>query len=81
MTRKQGLEYLMSDGNLPVPCSRYGYDTVSCAPVAWRLTYILAREQGEPITEDNLNYAMSLVVNNHDDVAYMVRNYGHGHYV
>ncbi len=77
MKRSEGIAFLMTDGNLGVPCSRYGWDTKSCAPVAWRLAYIVARETGTPINEEALEYCMGLVVNNHDDVAYMIRNYGH----
>jgi hypothetical protein len=66
--------------HLSVPCSRYGSDTADCAPVAWRLAYIVARETGTPIDLDGLDHAMSLVVNDHEDVAYMVNQYGHGHY-
>ncbi len=60
--------------------SRYGRTSRECAPVAWRLAYITAREIGDDITPENLDYAMSLVVNDHDDVAYMIREYGHGMY-
>lgn len=67
-------------GWLHTPCSRYGRTSADCAPVAWRVAYILARETGESITTGNLDHAMSLVVNDHDDVAYIVRNYGAGHY-
>ena len=80
MTRQQGIAYLLKDGNLRVPASRYGRDTEECAPVAWRLAYLVARETGSAITRDDLDYAMGLVVNDHDDVAYMVRTYGHGMY-
>ena len=76
MKRSEGIAFLMKDGNLKVPCSRYGRDTEECAPVAWRLTYIFCRETGEPITFDKLDYNMGQVVNDHDDVAYMIRNYG-----
>jgi len=78
--RRDGIAWLMKDGNLHVPCSRYGWDTQTCAPVAWRVAYLVAREQGEPVTEAGLDHAMSLVVNDHDDVAYMVREYGRGDY-
>jgi hypothetical protein len=74
------IQYLLKDGNLRVPASRYGWDTVSCAPVAWRLAYLVARETGAAITTDDLDHAMGLVVNDDDDVAYMVRTYGHGMY-
>jgi len=80
MTRAEGLAFLEREGDLRVPCSRYGSSTSDCAPVAWRLAFIMHRETGEDITEDTLEHAMGLVVNDHDDVAYMVRNYGHGHY-
>ncbi len=80
MKRAAGLAFLNRDGDLRVPCSRYGRCTSDCAPVAWRLAYLLARETGEAITEDSLDYAMGLVVNDHDDVAYIVRNYGRRQY-
>lgn len=60
--------------------SHYGSTSRECAPVAWRLAYLVAREIGEPVDLDGLDHAMSLVVNDHEDVAYMVRNYGNGHY-
>lgn len=80
--RREGIAYLtLDDPGAYVPCSRYGRNSADCAPVAWRLAYLVAREQGEPITFDNLDHAMSLVVNDHDDVAYIIRKYGRGHYV
>jgi hypothetical protein len=78
--RRDAIAYLMADGNLRVPCSRYGRDTEDCAPVAWRVAYLMARETGEPVTRDALDHAMSMVVNDHDDVAYMVNTYGRGDY-
>jgi hypothetical protein len=60
--------------------SQYGATSAECAPVAWRLAYVWAREAGEPVDEDSLEHAMSLVVNDHDDVAYIIRNYGGGKY-
>jgi hypothetical protein len=67
-------------GRLGVPCSRYGDTSAKCAPVAWRFAHLMARETGEEITLDSLDHAMSLVVNDHPDVAYLVRQYGNGHY-
>lgn len=78
--RRDGLAYLMRCGESRVPCSRYGTRSSDCAEVAWRLSYIMARETGEPITADTLEYHMGLVVNDHDDVAHMIREYGHGTY-
>lgn len=60
--------------------STYGYYTDDCALVAWRLAYIIARATGDEITLDALDHAMSMVVNSHDDVAYMIRTYGHRMY-
>lgn len=60
--------------------SRYGSTSADCAPVAWRLAYVIARESGEEITEEALEHAMRLVVNEHDDVAYIIRTYGHRQY-
>lgn len=85
-----GIEYTLDDcptcrGTneadwLFVPCSRYGGSTGQCALVAWRVAYLVSRETGEAITLDHLDHAMFMVVNNHDDVAYMVRQYGNYHY-
>lgn len=60
--------------------SRYGPTTGDAAPVAWRLAYLTCREMGEPITREALDHAMSLVVNGHEDVAYIIRTYGHRQY-
>jgi hypothetical protein len=79
--RRDGIAYLMGDGrDYRVPCSRYGRWTSDCAPVAWRIAYLTAREIGDAITQGALDAAMSLVVNDSDDVAYMVRTYGHRMY-
>lgn len=83
MKRREAIAYLNREGNLRVPCSRYGWDTFSCSPVAYRLAYIIAREQGYAgtgPTEDELEWAMGLVVNDHDDVAHMIREYGNSDY-
>jgi hypothetical protein len=67
-------------GHLRVPCSRYGRTSDECAPVAWRAAYLVAREVGEEVEPRDLDYAMGLVVNDADDIANLVREYGHGHY-
>ena len=78
--KRDGIAYLMADGDLRVPCSRYGRWTSDCAPVAWRVAYLVARESGEAITREGLDHAMGMVVNDHDDVSYIVREYGNRHY-
>lgn len=60
--------------------SQYGRNSAECAPVAWRLAYVVAREMDECVDLDGLDHAMSLVVNDHDDVAYTIREYGHRMY-
>lgn len=67
--------YLTRDSGR-VPCSRYGSDSESCAPVAVAVAVILESETGEPTTAETLEYVMGLVVNNHDDPEYMIRTYG-----
>jgi hypothetical protein len=78
--RRDAIAYLMTDGNLAVPCSRYGRDTAECAPIAWQAARLTARESGDPVYRELLDFTMGLVVNDHDDIAYMVNTYGHGHY-
>lgn len=80
MTRHDAIAYLLADGNLSVPGGRYGFDTRSCAPIAWTVARIVARESGEPVDRERLEHAMGLVVNGHDDVAYIIRTYNYGHY-
>lgn len=85
-TRRDAVHYLTCDevgtytGYLSVPCSRYGSNGDECALVAYRVAYLVARETGDPITRDSLDHTMSLVVNDHEDVSYLVRNYGSRHY-
>jgi hypothetical protein len=74
--RAEGLAYLTADHPNARCFSRYGATSEDCAPVAWRVAYLVACAQGEPITFDGLDHAMGLVVNGHDDVAYVIRNYG-----
>ncbi len=79
-TRREGIDYLTLDGPHLQCFSRYGATSIECAPVAWRVAYLVASAQGEPITFELLDYAMSLVVNEHSDVTYMIRHYGGGWY-
>lgn len=77
MHKEKALAFLERDGKyLKVPCSRYGRDTEDCAPVAYAAAVILAGETGEEVTEDSLDYVMGLVVNDHDDIEYLIRTYG-----
>lgn len=79
--RRDGIAYLTDGGDFRVPCSRYGRWSSDCAQVAWRVAYLVARETGGmPVTHNDLDHAMGLVVNDHDDVSYLVRTYGNRHY-
>lgn len=75
MTRTEMSEYLTRDSGR-VPCSRYGWDSASCAPVAVAVAVISEIETGEPMTQDWLDRIMGLVVNDHDDIDYLIRTYG-----
>lgn len=79
-TRAEGIAYLAADQPDARCFSRYGSTSRDCATVAWRVAYLIAREQGEAITFDDLDFAMGLVVNEHTDVSYMIRAYGRGWY-
>lgn len=67
-TKAEAVTYLSRDGNLRVPCSRYGIDTRECAAVAWLVAKFVADESGTTITTCDLDYAMSLVVNDSRDL-------------
>lgn len=70
----EALAYLQHDGGA-VPCSRYGRDSSSCAPVALLAARIMERETGEPMTFRALDSDMGLVVNDSDDVASVLHEY------
>ena len=77
ITHDEAIAFLTRDGkDLHVPCSRYGKTSAKCAEIAWIITNIIHEETGEPITLDALEYDMSLVVNNSDDVQYLLDEYG-----
>ena len=75
MTDKEIMAQLADGGGL-VPCSRYGWDSESCAPVALATVRIPEGETDEVATVETVDFVMSLVVNNHDDPEYLIRNYG-----
>jgi len=81
--RAEGIAWLTRSGeDAHLACfSRYGSRTDECAPVAWRLAYLIQRDtEGGPVDLNILKHAMSMVVNEHDDVAYVIREYGGGWY-
>lgn len=72
MNRAEGIAFLNREGNLAVPGGRYGWDTESCSPIAWDLAEVIADANGDPVTKDELESCMGLVVNSHDDVAFLL---------
>lgn len=68
MNRKEGIAYLLRDGNHDVPCSRYGRNTAECAPLAWRAAVVIADAGGEPVNRAILDECMAFVVNGHPEV-------------
>jgi hypothetical protein len=75
MDKDSAIAFLTKDGGR-VPCSRYGSRSEDCAPVAYAATVILAGETGGEVDADSLDYMMGLVVNDHGDPDYLIRNYG-----
>ena len=81
--RAEAIAWLTANGeDSHLACfSRYGSRTDECAPVAWRLAFVIQREtEGGPVDLGTLEHAMSLVVNEHDDVASIIREHGNRWY-
>ena len=77
LSREESLAYLVRDGaHLKTPVSRYGHDSQTCAPVAYAVAIIVSSETGEEMTHETLEWTMGLVVNDHEDPAYMINEYG-----
>lgn len=76
LTLADAVAFLTQEGNFRVPCSRFGHDSASCAPVAYALAEIIADANGDPIDTEQLDYCMGLVVNDHDDVRSLIVEHG-----
>jgi nucleotide-binding universal stress UspA family protein len=84
MNETEAIHYLTHDqetgedtGHLLVPCSRWGRNGAECAAVAWDLHLIYCEANGAPDDErESLDFYMGLVVNDHDDVASLIREHG-----
>jgi hypothetical protein len=63
-------------GWLRVPCSRYGKNGEECAywAIAAEVAYVDACGEDDD-AEEALNFLMSLAVNDHRDIAYLVHEY------
>lgn len=83
MDKDEAIRYLTHEvngatytGDLHVPCSRWGRNGHECAMVAYDLDVIVSAETGHGMNHATLDYAMGLVVNDHDDVAFTFANNG-----
>lgn len=75
LDREAAMAFLTADSGA-VPCSRYGRDGESCAPIAYAVCEIIAEANGDPITREMLDHVMGLVVNDHDDPETLIREHG-----
>lgn len=76
MDHDEAIAFLTRDGNLGVPCSRWGRDSLACAEVAYDLDVIVSAGTGRGPDAGTLEEAMSLVVNDHDGVTYILHECG-----
>jgi len=75
MSRKEIKDFIDRDkGDAPV--SRYGRKHRDWGPIAFQAAMAMENATGEPTTEDGLDHIISLVVNDHDDIQYILDNYG-----
>ena len=75
MEQEEAMRYLLKDGNLSVPCSRYGRNTLECAEVAYQVALIVQDDTGEDMTTDSLDADMGMVVNDSAEPADLLRKY------
>ena len=59
------------------PGSQYGTKPSAWVPVAVAAVETMAEAQGEEPTPEGIDHMVSLVVNGHDDIAYLLVSYGH----
>jgi hypothetical protein len=75
MEEAQAAEEAAQPGQADAPCSRYGRSRSSWFPVAYATAVIVCNETDGDWAA-TLYHCISLVVNDHDDPEYMLRNYG-----
>jgi hypothetical protein len=76
MNHNEAIALLTADGDLGVPCSRYGTRSSDCAEIAWRVAEIIQDATGTETTPESLASDMEMVVNDSDEVAYLLAEYG-----
>jgi hypothetical protein len=67
--------YITSQPTGDAPASRYGVKPSQWVPVAAAAATIMANETDD-LTPEGIDYIIGLVVNDHDDIEYLIRNYG-----
>ena len=72
MTYDEAIAQLTREGNYRVPCSRYGNNTAECADTAYRAMQAYLDASSADDEGELLEYLMGLVVNDHDDIAYLL---------
>src|ERR1700704_1823514 len=74
--QSMAIRLLLADGSdLATPCSRYGRTISECAETIYIASLIFAITTGEPLTVTALDSMAGLVVNDHPDPEYLIRNY------
>ena len=74
-TLAQYEEHIRNSGTGDAPGSRYGCSAWNWVPVAAAASYIVDRETGES-TPEGIDYVVGLVVNDSDDIGYVISVYG-----
>lgn len=74
MNEAEILEVIMRDQG-DAPGSQYGTRPMQWTPVAAAVCLIMQAETGD-LTTEGIDHIVGLVVNGHDDIAYMIVNYG-----
>ena len=76
METLQEVEAYIAKDSGDAPASRYGRSAQSWRPVAIATVDIMAQVTGEPFTAEGVDHIVGLVVNDHDDIEYLIREYG-----
>jgi hypothetical protein len=70
------MAFLMQDGNLACPCSRYGRRTADLAPLAIVAAKIMQHHSGDAMSYHGLDSDMGLLVNDSDGIGYLIYSDG-----
>ena len=76
MNADEQYAYLLQDGDLSVPCSRWGSTTATCARFALLVARAEEYETGEETSREALDSYMRAIVNDSDEVIHLLKHYG-----